>query len=97
MTIGKTLQNRAAELGMSQYQLAKDTGLSQPFIGMLFKDEKSPSLESLNKLCSALGITLAEFFAEDSESDPKEARLIAAYRRLPEEKQDTVLTIVEAL
>ena len=97
MNIGEKIQYYAVKNGFTQYGLAKATGLSQPFIGKLFKGEKLPSLDSLQTICSALGITLAEFFSEDSQTDPDEARLLSAYRQLPEDKQKTVVTMVDAL
>ena len=97
MNVNERLAKLAAEQGATQYGLSKETGLSQPYIGRIMKGDKSPPVETLEKLCAALGITLAEFFAEDSPADPHESRLLAAYRKLPKDKQDTVLTMIEAL
>ena len=87
----------AESVGATQYGLAKSTGLSQPYVNSLFRGQRKPPIETLEKLCAALGVTLAEFFSEDKPPDPDEARLLAAFRRLPKDKQDTVVTMIEAL
>jgi transcriptional regulator with XRE-family HTH domain len=51
--------------GISKNALAKAIGISQPFISELESGRKSPSLQTIERICEYLGITLAEFFADD--------------------------------
>ena len=51
--------------GHSQYKLAKLSGVPQPMIKRYEDGENQPTIDNLKKLCSALEITLSEFFAED--------------------------------
>lgn len=98
MNIGQRMEELASKNGFTQYRLAKATGLSQPFIGKLFKGEKSPSLESLESICNALGVTLSQFFSEDEyQSDPGETKLLAVYRSLPEDRKHLLLRMSEIL
>lgn len=52
----------------SEYDLAKNSGLSQSTINTWYLKNQTPTLHSLDKVCSGLGITLSQFFAE--EQDP---------------------------
>ena len=47
------------------YRLAKETGLSSSTITNMFRRNTIPSIPTLETICEAFGITLAQFFAED--------------------------------
>ena len=47
------------------YRLAKETGLSSSTITNIFRRNTVPSIPTLETICKAFGITLAQFFAED--------------------------------
>ena len=48
----------------SEYRLAKESNLSQSTIANIFKRNTVPSITTLESICSAFGITIAQFFAE---------------------------------
>ena len=48
----------------TEYKLAKAANLSQSTIANLFNRNTVPSISTLEAICSAFGITLAQFFAE---------------------------------
>ena len=52
------------ERGWTEYRLAKEAGLSQSTIANLFRRNTIPSVVTLEAICSAMGITLAQFFSE---------------------------------
>ena len=82
---------------ISARKLSLDLGLSNSYILQVESGKKTPSFDVMLLLSDYFGITLAEFFSEDSQTDPDEARLLSAYRQLPEDKQKTVVTMVDAL
>lgn len=49
---------------LSQNKLAILSGLSQGMIRQIELGKKNPTVDSVSKICSALDITLAEFFAD---------------------------------
>ena len=63
------IANRLVDLcekrGLTKYRLAQLTGMSQTAIGSIISKESIPTIPTLEKLCSAFGITLAQFFVED--------------------------------
>lgn len=54
---------------MSLRALAARTDFSPSFISQLENGTVSPSIASMEKICSALGVTLGEFFAAASEGE----------------------------
>ncbi len=60
--IGRRLRELRQEAGLSQERLAAAAGLHRTFSGKLERGESAATVESLAAFCSALGITLAEFF-----------------------------------
>ncbi|MDR0916773.1 MAG: helix-turn-helix domain-containing protein [Oscillospiraceae bacterium] len=51
----------------SEYRLAKEAGLSQSTLSNLYKRGNSPTISTLETICTAFGITLSQFFAETDE------------------------------
>ena len=54
-----------AERGWTIYRLAQESELSQTTISNIFKRNNQPSLPTVNAICDACGITLAQFFTEN--------------------------------
>jgi transcriptional regulator with XRE-family HTH domain len=50
------------ELNISQEKLAEMTDLHRTYIGGIERGERNPSLENINKIASALQVTLSKLF-----------------------------------
>lgn len=59
------LERLMKERNWTAYRLAKETGLSASTISNMFRRNTIPSIPTLETICKAFGITLAQFFAED--------------------------------
>lgn len=85
--------------GWSTNQLALEAELTQSTVStLLTKGYSLPSLDTLTRLCNAFGITLAQFFMEEEQSElvsVQEKTLIEQYRKLSEKKKRAVLTLLE--
>ncbi|MCL6445042.1 MAG: helix-turn-helix domain-containing protein [Alicyclobacillus sp.] len=57
-------------LGMSGNQLAKTSGIAQSTISAIESGKTSPTIDSLERICAAFGITLSDFFSEEDEQFP---------------------------
>lgn len=55
-SFGKILADARKEKGLSQEQLAFESNLHRTYISQLERDIKSPSLETIKKICQALNI-----------------------------------------
>ena len=66
-SLGRAVQVRRAELGMKRPELAKRSGLSYPYVSEIENGMKSPSASALEKLATALELSMAELVgrAED--------------------------------
>lgn len=57
-----------------------------------------PTVDVLARLCSALGMTLADFFSEEPSDEPLNVRrLCQEARRLSPEQVDAMLRLIETI
>ncbi len=71
---------------MSVYRLAELSGINQSTLANTFSRGTVPSVKNLEFICEALGLTLAQFFAEEEISvalTKDETALLNDYRKLP--------------
>lgn len=77
--------------GWTEYELAKRSDLTQSTISSWYRKRQLPTIHSLNKICTGLGITLSEFFAGGEEPvalTPEERELLDHWTSLsPAQKQ----------
>lgn len=50
------------ERGWSKYKLAKQSGISLPSISNMFRRGHAPTVSTIETICKAFGITMAQFF-----------------------------------
>ena len=64
--VNKDFGKRVAELrkkaGYSQEQFAFKCGVDRTYVGVVERGEKSPTLNTIDKIANALGITKSELF-----------------------------------
>lgn len=63
MEIGALIKSARIQKDMSAKELAGSIGVTQSFMSALEKDNKKCSLETLEKICYALGMSIVEFFS----------------------------------
>lgn len=97
MNIGTRVIQLREERGITQYSLAKTAKVAQPSLLDIERNKTTPNVKTLHKLCIALGITLEEFFSEDSQPDPVESELLSAFRQLDDEKKQQAIRVVRSL
>lgn len=71
--LGQRIRNYRTNLGLSQEKLAELAGCHPTYIGQIERGEKNATIESLEKISSALGVSLSKLFekigsVENSES-----------------------------
>ena len=54
------------ERGWTEYDLAKNSGITQSTISSWYRKKQTPTIQSLNRICIGLGITLSQFFDDGS-------------------------------
>ena len=65
--LGQRIKYLRKRAGMSASRLASKAGLTQSHLSKLETGAAKPSLEALERICQAMGVRLAEFFAAGEE------------------------------
>ena len=60
--IGQRIRNYRTQKGLSQEKLAELAGCHPTYIGQLERGEKNATLESVEKIASAMDISMSELF-----------------------------------
>lgn len=97
MNIGQRIRRLRKVRDLTLEELARATDLSQPFISQIERDIKTPSIGTLSRICTALNVTLGEFFSADSVRQPDVERLVAVAQRLTPQQRDLLLSFLEQL
>lgn len=67
MNIGSKIKELRIAKGLTQEELGNRAELSKGFISQLERDLTSPSIVTLVDILQCLGVTVSEFFAEDTQ------------------------------
>lgn len=97
MDVIKKLNELRLERNMSVYRLSELSGINQSTLANTFSRGTVPSVENLERICEALGLTLAQFFSEGEQNaclSDSESELIENYRKLPKELRGTLDLLV---
>lgn len=86
--------------GWTCYRLAKESGIPYSTLNTMLNKAGTPSVASLEKLCSGFGITLGQFFAENDDQallTPEQRELLEKWKRLSEDDRAHARAFVEFL
>ncbi|HQE48358.1 MAG TPA: helix-turn-helix transcriptional regulator [Fervidobacterium sp.] len=94
MDIKMKIYRLMEERNWTSYILAEKANLPQSTLATLFSSKYQPSLQTLEKICAALGISLSDLFADETIED--EGKVLAArINSLPEKRRNLAKAIVE--
>ena len=68
--LGARIRQYRGKKGLTQEVLALNSGINVSFLGDIERGIKKPSVESLEKLLKALGVTFQEFFDFETAIEP---------------------------
>ena len=85
--------------GWTDYRLAKEANLSHSTVTNMFNRNNAPTLPTLEAVCHAFGITLAQFFTENTESQMTEEQqtLFSKWSTLTDEQKQILLSLMDAI
>ena len=86
--------------GISRYRLAQRSGLSQSYISTLLNRHTIPSIQTLEKICNGLDITLAQFFSYDDEYpniSTEQKKLLNLWNSLSDHKREIAIAYLTGL
>ena len=64
MDVLEKIRKYRIERAWTEYQLAENSELPQSTISSWYRKNQIPTIPSMEKICKAFGITLAQFFTE---------------------------------
>lgn len=89
--IGQRVRNYRTSKGLSQEKLAELSGCHPTYIGQVERGEKNATLESIEKISSAMGISLSQLFEKlgesETESIPLKCYEFIASKSKPDQEQ----------
>lgn len=98
--VSAKITDLCSKSGISKYRLSQRTGISQSALSDITKMKKLPTLITLEKICDAFGITLAQFFTEDGnvlDLSEEQKRLLQTWSTLRPEEKNFINTCMESL
>ena len=86
----------------SIYKLAKESDIPYSSLNNLFQRNTEPTLPTLRKICAGLGISLSDFFSDETlstipEYSNDERKLISLYQSLKTSEKKLLMTYAMAL
>ncbi len=100
MDAQKRIRKLMEERGWTDYRLAKEANLSHSTVTNMFNRNNAPTLPTLESVCRAFGITLAQFFAEGDEPTQltEEQRILfSRWSPLTEEQKRLLLDLMKTM
>lgn len=86
--------------GWTEYRLAKEIGLPLSTITNMFRRQTAPTIPTLEAICQGLGITMSQFFAEQSNMVELTEEQLAFFQRwvtLTKRQKELVAELIENL
>ena len=97
--VNKRISEMCEDRKWSIYTLAEKTDIPYSTLNSFINRDTPPKIETLERICEAFGISLAQFFVEDGEQfevlNEKEMMLLSLFRKLPVQKQKSLIELLE--
>ena len=98
MDIGLRLRQLRKSQSLTTAELASIVNTTQQTISNYENNKSEPNLAMIESICTALGISLADFFAEDKqELEPEMRRLVETARKLTPEQREHLQKLLETM
>ena len=86
--------------GYTKYRLSQLTEMSQTALGNIFNKKSIPTVVTLERICDAFGITLAQFFAEDGgrlNLTEDQNEILEIWDNLESKEREILMTFIRSL
>ena len=94
--IGK-IEKLREQRGWTIYKLSLESGISQSTLATMYDRNTPPKIETLQQICEAFNITLAQFFLEDERIEvlsEQEKDLLERFRKLSPKRQKALIDLL---
>lgn len=82
--------------GWTDYKLAQEADIPLATLSSLFQRNNPPKLDTLQCICNAFGLTLAQFFLEDEKIEmlsETEKDMLQVFRKLSPKQQKALISV----
>ena len=96
----KRIEEERIKRQWTEYTLAKNSGIPQSTISTWNRKQLEPSIASIEKICSGLGLSLAQFFSDDSVEgflSSEQSELLNLWLELTKEQRQAVISLLRAM
>ena len=99
MDAQRRIKQLMEERGWTDYRLAKESNLSHSTVTNMFNRNNAPTLPTLEAVCKAFGITLAQFFTEGNSPELTEEQrvLCAKWSTLNDDQKQALLALIDTM
>ena len=100
MDVIKRIDVLMKERNWSKYTLAVKSGLSSSTIANIYRRNTVPSIATLEAICSAFGITLAQFFNEETsvvQLNKEQQELFNVWISLTDHQKQIIYSLIKEL
>lgn len=100
MDVIKRIDFLMKERNWSDYKLAIESGLSSSTIANIHRRNTVPSIATLEAICSAFGITLAQFFNEETsvvQLSKEQQELFNVWVSLTDQQKQIIYSLIKEL
>lgn len=84
------------ERDWTDYKLAQEANIPLATLSSLFQRRNPPKLDTLQCICNAFGLTLAQFFLEDEKIEAlndTEKEMLQVFRKLSAKQQKALISV----
>lgn len=97
MKFGSNLRDYRRANGLTQKELGDRIGVTSQAVNKWENGSRLPRMNDVLRICEVLGCTPDDLVKEDGETlNAKEASLVSMFRKVPEDVQDIVMTILKS-
>ena len=94
----KRIRELMEKNGYNTFRLAKQSGISLSTLSSMFEHNTEPRIETLEKICSACNISVAQFFERSSRDlSSEQSRVLDLYDSLSPKSKDMALSYLSFL
>lgn len=97
MNVLKKINQMRLERNWSVYKLSVESGLPQSTLTNMFNRETMPSIVTLQLICDAFGVTMAEFFSETNSDELSAERFAREFEKLSQDDKRIILELMHKL
>ena len=97
--IPKRLEDLFEKYEVSRYRISQKCGIPTTAISKIISKKNVPTIITLERICNAFGITLAQFFDDDryAELSGIPVEIIKAWDSLDTKEQEIILRLVRSM